>query len=211
MWACFIIPCCLLGSVFSFLVRLCRHAPSKTFAPLSQKHDSTSWPQKNEPNKCAWEKEFRGRSCVLASSLTVFRWVFIFLSSHGTKTWRKGATKKSKSNWPVAKTNQGASQSNTNHNTTETKHHTSYRTLPLPSYIVYFLIPPLSFTFFFLLYSHHATSIRDWSQHHFLCGCSLLSSCQRATRAADDISSDDAMSLTTSVKTLRVKLCFLLI
>lgn len=185
MWACFIIPCCLFGSVFSFLVRLCRHAPWNTFAPLSQKHDSTSWPQKNEPNKCAWEKQFRGRSCVLASSLTVFRWVFIFLSSHTAP--RHDAREPWKSQNPT-----GPLPKQTKGHLRETPTTTQLRQNITPHIALSFAFLQsislylLSLSPFFLLYSHHATSIRDWSQHHFLCGCSLLSSCQRATRAADD-------------------------
>lgn len=143
---------------------------------MSKKFDSISWPQKNEPNKCAWEKLFGGRSSEPARSSTVFPLVFIFLKPRRSQTCLKIQKACCHSKW-------GASLSNTNNNRSKTKllHHILF------SASRQHLVPCASSLFHsFFLYSRHATSIRDWSQNHFLCGCSVPVRVQQVLQTTHD-------------------------
>lgn len=165
----------------------------------------------NQPSKCAREKRWGVRQRVELFSgeqFNSFHSVFIiFLSPRCTVTRGKGTVKESKFELHVVKTNQGhlsqrhqAQKQNvidkisTILGWTQSKYHTSYLTLFCLVFPHVHLYLPLSVTLSCLLllclsalfYSRHATSIRDRPWPHFLCGCSLLSSCQGATSATDD-------------------------
>lgn len=126
--------------------------------------------------------------------------MFIFLSSHCTvtvvriKPWKRlnlecvlstqtkgicpSNTKASNRRW----------QQNITHNCTRLEwYHTSYHLFSASLSHLYLFLHS-SDTLFFSVYLHYsihvtATNIRDKPWPHFLCGCSLLSSCQGATSA----------------------------